>query len=137
MNPFLESAVAEPQAVPGPVGVSSGGQLPPWRRLASGLVVAAGLGLGVASTTLPVAASPPPVSAGAGVNVNIATVAQLVAIKGIGPKTAALIVSERERAGPYVSFQDFAERIKGIGPKRAAALRDAGVTVSSSPPPAR
>lgn len=68
------------------------------------------------------------------INVNIATVAQLLTIKGIGPKTAALIVSERERAGPYVSFQDFVERIRGIGPKRAAALWDAGVRVSSGPP---
>lgn len=132
MNPFLESTVATPLLAPEALGANTSRRSAPWRRLAGGLVVAAGLGLAAATAV----ATPLPISTGYGVNVNVATVAQLVAIKGIGPKTAALIVSERERAGPYVSFQDFAERIKGIGPKRAAALREAGVSVSSGPAPA-
>ena len=131
MNPFLHAPVATPQAVPQGISAS---RATPWRRRAGQWVVAAGLvaggpGMAMADTR---ATPAPPVL----VNVNIATVAQLETLKGIGPKTAALIVSERERAGPYVSFQDFAERIRGIGPKRAAALREAGATVSSGPAPA-
>lgn len=70
------------------------------------------------------------------VNANVATAAELEAIKGIGPKTARSIVSERQRSGLFESFQDFSERIRGIGAKRAASLRAAGLVIGPpvSPP---
>lgn len=64
------------------------------------------------------------------VNVNAATDEQLQQIKGIGPKTAALILEERERGGPFVDFQDLQERVKGIGAKRAQSLQQEGLTIS-------
>lgn len=67
------------------------------------------------------------------VNVNVATVEQLQAVRGIGPKTAQIIVDERLRAGPYVSFDDLSERVKGIGPKKAAAMKSAGLEVELVP----
>lgn len=63
------------------------------------------------------------------VNVNAATDEQLQQIKGIGPKTAALILEERERGGPFVDFQDLQERVKGIGAKRAQSLQQEGLTI--------
>ncbi|NHC61760.1 ComEA family DNA-binding protein [Paenalcaligenes suwonensis] len=63
------------------------------------------------------------------VNVNVATDEQLQQIKGIGPKTAALILEERERGGPFVDFQDLQERVKGIGAKRAQSLQQEGLTI--------
>ncbi|MCK9512898.1 MAG: DUF655 domain-containing protein [Pigmentiphaga sp.] len=128
MNPFLESTVAQPQALP---PLSAGPARPAdlrrahWRRAASRLALATGLGL---AGGLALAQAPN----GAPVNVNIANLAELQTVRGIGPKTAALIVQERERAGPFTSFQDFTERVRGIGPKKAAALRAQGVGVSSS-----
>lgn len=70
------------------------------------------------------------------VNANVATAAELETIKGIGPKTARSIVSERQRSGLFESFQDFSERIRGIGAKRAATLRAAGLVIGPpvSPP---
>lgn len=63
------------------------------------------------------------------VNVNAASDEQLQQIKGIGPKTAALILEERERGGPFVDFQDLQERVKGIGAKRAQSLQQEGLTI--------
>lgn len=71
------------------------------------------------------------------VNANVATAAELETIKGIGPKTARNIISERQRSGLFESFQDFSERIRGIGAKRAASLRAAGLVIGppvSQPP---
>lgn len=60
-------------------------------------------------------------------DVNMATQSELQQLKGIGPKTAQQIISERERAGPYRSLQDLSDRIKGIGPKRLLSLKEAGL----------
>src|SRR5690606_31153307 len=43
------------------------------------------------------------------VDVNVATLDQLRSIKGIGPKTAELIIEERTRAGRYESIDDLSE----------------------------
>jgi len=64
------------------------------------------------------------------INANIATALELESIKGIGPKTARNIVHERQRAGPYESMTDLAERVRGIGPRKARTLRENGLTVS-------
>lgn len=65
------------------------------------------------------------------VDINAATPQQLQEIKGIGPKTASIIVEERERGGRFESITDVSERVKGIGPKKAASLQAAGLTVGS------
>jgi len=66
------------------------------------------------------------------VDLNTATPAQLQTIRGIGPKTAQIIVDERNRGGRYQSLEDLSDRVKGIGPKKAAALQAAGLTVQGS-----
>jgi competence protein ComEA len=59
---------------------------------------------------------------GAGpIDVNRASTAELEMLPGVGPATAAAIVTERDRNGPFVSFEDL-ERVSGIGPAKLAAL---------------
>ncbi|EGP45047.1 ComEA family DNA-binding protein, partial [Achromobacter insuavis] len=120
MNPFLHSAVAR--------------RLPalPWRRPQR---VAARRGgpvlrqaLGVALLAAGVAHAP-----AQALDLNDATAQQLEAIRGIGPRTAQTIVSERERAGKFESLQDLADRVRGISPKKAEALGAAGLTVGDGP----
>jgi len=66
------------------------------------------------------------------VDVNTATQEQLLTVRGIGPKTAQMIMQERQRGGRYQSLQDLSDRVKGIGPQRAAAMRAAGLTVQGA-----
>ena len=67
----------------------------------------------------------------AAVDVNKATEAQLDAVKGIGPVTSKLIMTERKK-GEFKSWQDFIERVKGVGDARAAKLSDEGLTVNGA-----
>lgn len=55
------------------------------------------------------------------VDVNRATAVELEELPGVGPATAAAIVTERDRNGPFVSFADL-ERVPGIGPAKLAGL---------------
>jgi competence protein ComEA len=98
-----------------------------WGRRLRSFALASAVGLGICGSAA---------AQSAHVNANVATTAELETINGIGPKTARNIVSERQRSGPFESFQDFSERIRGIGAKRAAALRDAGLVIGlpASPP---
>lgn len=57
------------------------------------------------------------------VDLNEATVEQLDDLPGVGPATAAAIVDDRERNGPFASVDEL-ERVPGIGPAKLAALRD-------------
>lgn len=66
------------------------------------------------------------------VDINTATPQQLQEIKGIGPKTASIIIEERDRGGRFESITDVSERVKGIGPKKAASLEAAGLTVGAA-----
>jgi len=68
------------------------------------------------------------------VDLNTATAEQLQTLNGIGPKTAELIIEERERGGRFVSLQDVADRVRGIGAKRLESLQAAGATVSGAAP---
>lgn len=78
----------------------------------------------VAGETIPVTATAPGASAPSGpVDVNHATAAQLDELPGIGPATAAAIVSHREQHGPFASVEDL-EAVRGIGPAKLDALRD-------------
>jgi competence protein ComEA len=79
------------------------------------LLVTAGLGVAA-----------PPANA---LDVNQASAQQLEGIRGIGPRTAEIIVGERERGGKFESFEDLAERVRGIGLKKAQALESAGLQV--------
>lgn len=68
--------------------------------------------------------SPSEVAPAAGpVDVNRATVDELDQLPGIGPATAAAIVTERERNGPFAGVDDL-DRVPGIGPAKLEALRD-------------
>jgi competence protein ComEA len=57
------------------------------------------------------------------VDVNRATAEELDRLPGVGPSTAAAIVTERERNGPFVAVDDL-DRVPGIGPAKLEALRD-------------
>lgn len=76
-----------------------------------------------------VLSSPLPGASGAGpggsaiIDVNVATAAELEALPGVGPATAAAIVTERERNGPFRDVDDL-DRVPGIGPAKLGALRD-------------
>jgi competence protein ComEA len=63
------------------------------------------------------------------VDLNSASLEQLRGIRGIGPKTAQIILDERTRGGRYLSFADLSDRVRGIGPRRAQALQSAGLTI--------
>lgn len=54
-------------------------------------------------------------------DVNTATAGQLEQLPGIGPATAAAIVDDRDRNGPFASVDDL-DRVSGIGPAKLAAL---------------
>jgi competence protein ComEA len=56
------------------------------------------------------------------ININRATAAELEALPGIGPKTAARIVEDRLANGPYPSVEAL-DRVPGIGPKTLERLR--------------
>lgn len=67
----------------------------------------------------------------AAVDVNKATEAELDAVKGIGPVTTKLIVSERKK-GDFKNWEDFISRVKGVGDKSAAKFSAQGLTVSGT-----
>jgi competence protein ComEA len=65
----------------------------------------------------------------AAVDVNKATDAQLDSVKGIGPVTSKVIMTERKK-GEFKDWQDFIDRVKGIGEGSAARLSENGLTVN-------
>jgi competence protein ComEA len=67
----------------------------------------------------------------AAVDVNKATEAELDGVKGIGPVTSKLIMSERKK-GEFKSWEDFISRVKGIGESKAAKLSADGLTVGGA-----
>lgn len=64
-------------------------------------------------------------------DLNSASAQDLQTLKGIGPKTAQMIIDERSRGGNYTSLSDLSDRVRGIGPKKAGALQAAGLKVVS------
>lgn len=67
------------------------------------------------------------------VELNTANLTELQSLKGVGPKTAALIVEERQRGGPFEDLKDLGERVKGLGPKKLLTLTESGLTVVFKP----
>jgi competence protein ComEA len=64
------------------------------------------------------------------VDVNSADAASLDSVKDIGPKTAAKIIEERNKNGPFKDWDDLVNRVKGIGPKNSDAMSASGLTVN-------
>ncbi len=71
-----------------------------------------------------------PVQAGDMVNINSATIEELQAVKGIGPKTASAIVAYRDSHGAFADLNAL-ENVKGIGAKKLKKIENS-LTVGSS-----
>lgn len=124
MNPFLQSTVARPEAVPC--------RRQPWRaqaRMPGASRASLRRGAGAVTLAIGMAVA----GHAAAVDVNTATAEQLDSLKGIGAKTASLIIAERTRGGPFESLQDLGERVRGLGPKRLEGLQAAGLTAGGKP----
>jgi competence protein ComEA len=121
MNPFLHNPVASIQVLSARRAAPPAGRLrrSRWPRAIGSLALAAGLSL----ASMPTRA----------LDVNTATVDQLRAVRGVGPKTAETIVKERERGGRFESMEDLSDRVRGIGSRRVQALEAAGLRVESGP----
>ncbi len=137
MNPFIDATVALPLALERPALTSlKPARLPPeaakrasarWAfpfmpqgrdrvaRRTSVAAMLAGMGVGLSAHAL---------------DLNAATAEQLKSLRGVGPRTAQIIVQERNRAGRFESLEDLSDRVRGIGPKRLQALQAAGLRVS-------
>jgi competence protein ComEA len=66
------------------------------------------------------------------VDVNQASLAELEAVRGVGPAIAAAILDER-RKGAFKDWVDLVARVKGIGAGSAARFSAAGLTVGGAP----
>ncbi len=64
----------------------------------------------------------------AAIDVNKASEADLDGVKGLGPGTTRLIMSERRKT-EFKDWPDLIARVKGIGEPRAARLSAQGLTV--------
>jgi len=64
---------------------------------------------------------PPPLAPGS-ININRATREDLLALPGIGPKTADKIIAFRNSHGPFARADDLLA-VSGIGPKKLARIR--------------
>ncbi|WP_154587598.1 ComEA family DNA-binding protein, partial [Bordetella pertussis] len=69
-------------------------------------------------------------------DVNTATVDQLETVRGVGPRTARVIIEERQRGGRFLSLEDLSERVSGIGHKKMQSLQAAGLTAGPAAPAA-
>ena len=65
------------------------------------------------------------------VNVNTATVEQIAALPGVGPKVAARIVEYRQKAGGFKSVHELMN-VKGIGEKKLQRL-EGSLTTGDAP----
>lgn len=120
MNPFLKDPVAQPLSVPPTAHWpthTKRQRVPGLSRRAGVAIMAAGLTVGLPAQAL---------------DVNSASVAQLESLRGIGPRTAKMIVHERSRAGAFASMEDLSDRVKGLGERRVRALSQAGLEVRSA-----
>lgn len=125
MNPFLHDPVARPLSIR-PKGswrfpFSPQRQCVRLSRQAGVLALAAGVGAGMGVSTNAHA-----------IDVNTASPTQLQSVKGVGPRTAQVIVQERIRAGHFESLEDLSDRVRGIGVKKLQAMQAGGLRVGGS-----
>lgn len=80
----------------------------------------------IALSSAALAAAPAPAK-----NVNTATAAELQTVKGVGEKTAAKIIAEREKNGPFTSLESMQSRVKGVGEKTVAHFKADGWTATA------
>lgn len=125
MNPFLHDPVAKPLSSR-PTGswrfpFSSHQHRRRLSHQAGALVIAAGVGAGLGVATNAHA-----------IDVNTASQSQLQAVKGVGPRTAQIIVQERTRAGRFESLEDLSDRVRGIGVKKLRAMQAGGLQVGGA-----
>ena len=126
MNPFLTNTVAQPLTRPcalgwralSPASLSQSllSQAPLCRSPLQAMALAASLGVSFSVQA---------------VDVNTASAQDLQRIRGVGAKTAQIIVQERLRAGDFESLQDLSERVKGLGARRLQSMQEAGLMVGS------
>ena len=118
MNPFLHDPIAKP-LVSRPVGSwqfpFSHQSCPRLKHHVGVVAMAAGMGVGLCAHAI---------------DVNTASVAELERVRGVGPRTAQIIVQERMRAGNFSSLEDLSDRVRGIGRKRLETLQAAGLRVA-------
>jgi competence protein ComEA len=77
----------------------------------------------VVGEPVPAPVAPPPGTVAVGpLDLNRATAAELDALPGVGPATAAAIVAHREANGPFPSVDDL-EQVRGIGPAKLDGIR--------------
>ena len=67
--------------------------------------------------------------AAAATDVNQASVAELEAVKGIGPALSAKISGARQQA-PFKDWADLVDRVSGLGASHARRFSEAGLTVA-------
>lgn len=120
MNPFIKDPVAQPLGAQ----AKQSWRAPATRTRASRVSRRAGMAMIAVGL---VAATP-----SQALDVNTASVRQLESLRGIGPRTAKMIVHERSRAGAFESMEDLSDRVRGLGERRVSALRQAGLEVKSS-----
>jgi len=99
-------------------------------RLAYSLLALASLVTMVAVQVKPAAAQTKPARSAtakstttAVVNINTASTAELEALPGVGPKTAALIVEYRQKNGPFKKIEDVMN-VRGLGEKNFLKLKE-------------
>lgn len=96
------------------------------KRKASGPIVTE-FPVAPASAVAPARSESPPLAApvaaapGAKVNVNTASLAELEALPGVGPKLAQRILDDRAKNGNYKTLKDL-DRVSGIGTKTLERL---------------
>jgi competence protein ComEA len=102
------------------------------RRLV-GAVLALGL-VALSAGSASAEAAPAKAAPAAKVSLNSATVDQLAAVPGVGPKLAARIVEQRQKSGGFKSVEDILS-VKGIGEKSFAKMQP-HLTLGEAPRPA-
>lgn len=75
------------------------------------------------TSSVPASGSDGGASSSGVININTATAEELDSLPGIGPSTAAAIVEDRERNGPFASPEDLM-RVSGIGEGKFSKLKD-------------
>lgn len=116
MNPFMHSTLVKPlcKKIDKKKFWRSQNKYKAFRIISSAAIIA--------STLMPTVSH--------AVDLNQASLQDLLELKGIGPKTAQMIIDERERGGQFDSIEDLSDRVKGIGPKKADNLIKSGLVVN-------